>query len=279
MLSLTRLDLALSQVRPLWYLAAYLVAIPIFGLCYAFLAPHGFYAPAVKDTSDPSLAAAGIESMLEAALRRSFDHHVDDEFTIGTRKLDLGMLRDSLQVDAISSIDGTALSFRVHFSAHGIADFEGERHLDWSIMAAVPERSSSAILSPNSVDFYRFPEVDFSKYASPFKEQNEKLFEFAFSPKNYGFGIVAPALTLNYQQDLQLRKYLQSARSEPVPLSGDVRHMVYLSAVVLTTLSSGDFVPMTFRARIIVVSEAIAGIVLAVLFLNSLAYQAWIRRT
>jgi len=275
---LARLDAILSEVRPLWFLLLYLIAIPTFGLLYTFAAPHGFYAPHVPDEPEAISDKANLAAMLETALRRSFDHRAEQEFVVGTQKLDLNSLRDSLRVDNIASTDGATLSFRVRLAADDIVDFEGERHLGWSIVATIPEHPTSAILGPNSVDVYRFPEVDFSKYASPFKEQNKKLFELAFSQRNYGFGIVAPAVTLDYQEDRQLRQYLQGVRGGSSAFGDSVWRLVYLSAIVITTLGPGDVVPTTWRARIFVVSEAIAGIVLAGLFLNALAYRASIRQ-
>ena len=141
-----------------------------------------------------------------------------------------------------------------------------------------PEQATSAVLGPSSVEVYRFPEVDFSKYVSPFREENEKLFGLVFSQRNYGFGVFAPAMTLSYQEDLQLRNYLQARRHGSSDFNGDVWRMVCLSAVVMTTLGSGDIVPATWRARMLIASEATAAIVLAGLFLNALAYRAAIRR-
>ncbi len=47
--------------------------------------------------------------------------------------------------------------------------------------------------------------------------------------------------------------------------------MFYLSAITITTLGFGDIVPLTNRSRLIVSIEAIWGIILVGLFLNSLA--------
>lgn len=52
---------------------------------------------------------------------------------------------------------------------------------------------------------------------------------------------------------------------------GDYGKMFYLSAVTITTLGFGDIVPISEKARLWISSEAILGIVLIGLFLNSLA--------
>jgi hypothetical protein len=49
--------------------------------------------------------------------------------------------------------------------------------------------------------------------------------------------------------------------------------MLYLSSVTITTLGYGDIVPVTCSARMLIASEAILGVILAGLFLNSLALR------
>src|SRR5262249_12482425 len=153
---LGRLARTLSGVRPLWFLLIYLIAIPTFGVLYTVAAPHDFYVLSARSDRGPAADTVNLESMLEAALRRSFAHRADDEFVVGTQKLSLDALRDSLRVDSAKSSDGITLSFRLRFSAEDIVDFEGERHLGWSILVTVPEQATSAILGPSSVEVYRF---------------------------------------------------------------------------------------------------------------------------
>ena len=50
--------------------------------------------------------------------------------------------------------------------------------------------------------------------------------------------------------------------------------MLYLSVVTITTLGYGDIVPITPLARFFTGIEALGGIVLIGLFLNSLAYES-----
>lgn len=52
---------------------------------------------------------------------------------------------------------------------------------------------------------------------------------------------------------------------------GDYWKMFYFSSVTITTLGFGDIVPITNKARILVSLEAIIGVVIIGLFLNSLA--------
>lgn len=56
--------------------------------------------------------------------------------------------------------------------------------------------------------------------------------------------------------------------SSQVP--GQLARMMYLSAITITTVGFGDILPLSTPARLAVASEAVLGIVLAGLFLNSL---------
>jgi hypothetical protein len=61
---------------------------------------------------------------------------------------------------------------------------------------------------------------------------------------------------------------------DPKDASGLYIRMTYFSAITITTLGYGDIAPITSVARILVAIEAISGVVLIGLFLNSVA-QKW----
>jgi len=271
MLFLAKLNLALSRIAPLWFLLAYLVAIPLYGVLYFVVVPDGFKPLHTRHVTGGTSETKALAHMLEEALQRSFDSDEGVELMIANRNLDLGALRDSLVVDNVHVRDGSNLSFRVHLSAIGVFDFEGERQLGWSFSVTVPELPDSAILRPSSIAFFRLTQVDFSRYPSPIKELNQRLFALIFHEANYGFGISPPALELSYQEDLELRRFFHDPREAIEP---DVWAMIYLSAITITTLGLGDVAPITWPARSLVTLEVISGIVFAALFLNSIAYQA-----
>ena len=274
MRALAKLARIVSRPHPLWFLLAYLAAIPVFGMLYFSLAPNDLRTEFVGGETEVEPSTVSIEAMLEGALRRSFKNQSGEKFMVADRELNLDRLRDSLHVDNASVRDGTMMSFRVRANAIGIFDFEGERQLGWSFVVSIPELSNSAILQPSSVVFYRFPVADFSKYPSPLKEQTEKLFSLAFGLENYGFGMRAPALALTYVEDLQLRRYFDGIRDDRDAVGTSVWHGMYLSAVVITTLGPRDVVPTNLVAKTLVASETILGVVFVALFLNSIAYRA-----
>jgi voltage-gated potassium channel Kch len=65
------------------------------------------------------------------------------------------------------------------------------------------------------------------------------------------------------------REYLKATHGSPQQKPGSWWRWVYLSSVTITTLGYGDVVPLTDWARILVSSEAIAGVVIAGLFLST----------
>ncbi len=59
-------------------------------------------------------------------------------------------------------------------------------------------------------------------------------------------------------------------KGQPAHVSGYYARILYLSAMTITTVGYGDIVPITPRARLYVALEAILGIILIGLFVNSL---------
>ncbi len=265
------LTLALSRVHPLAYLLLYLAAIPAFAFLYVFVTPHEFYAPHARFEPGAHLDTIQLASSLEAALHRSFNTRSGREFIVGNWKFDI----NSLRVDDVKSADGTQLSFRVRLSANGIGELTGAKTLGWAIVATVKDRPTSVRFNgPNDIITYRFPDADFSTYASPFKEENTALFEIIFGQGDIGYGALAPALALDRQEELQFQRYLRGMKGDASSISDHFSRMAYLSSVVITTLGLGDIIPITAQARFLVALEAVSGIVFAGLFLNALAYRA-----
>jgi ion channel len=64
--------------------------------------------------------------------------------------------------------------------------------------------------------------------------------------------------------------YFRAMEGKPSGIEGSLGRMLYLSAVTITTLGYGDIVPTTTKARFLISTEAILGLVVIGLFLNSL---------
>lgn len=75
---------------------------------------------------------------------------------------------------------------------------------------------------------------------------------------------------INISKSLQYKINALTFDLNGVPSTTEFGNMLYLSIVTITTLGYGDFVPITNKARLLVSSEALLGIVVIGLFLNSL---------
>jgi hypothetical protein len=72
---------------------------------------------------------------------------------------------------------------------------------------------------------------------------------------------------------LVINRLSAAGEGDPKDASGLFVRMLYFSAITITTLGFGDITPVSSVARIIVGGEAVLGIVLMGLFLNSVAQK------
>ncbi len=77
-------------------------------------------------------------------------------------------------------------------------------------------------------------------------------------------------LNLTLSQVRQLRALVDAVKGDPAAIRGSYLRMLYMSASTITTVGFGDVVPVSTRARLLVGSEAVAGVVCAGLFVNAL---------
>lgn len=71
-----------------------------------------------------------------------------------------------------------------------------------------------------------------------------------------------------------VKKFLDSSEGYTSELPDNFARMLYFSAVTITTLGYGDIYPITNKARFAVMIEALLGIIIIGLFLNSVAQKA-----
>ena len=71
----------------------------------------------------------------------------------------------------------------------------------------------------------------------------------------------------------ELQQFYAAVQGDPSYASGSWFRMLYLSAITITTLGFGDITPVSESARLLIALEAVLGIVVIGLFLNSLAMR------
>lgn len=126
------------------------------------------------------------------------------------------------------------------------------------------------------------PAATFYKALSFKPETLALLTDDAVQRVDYGFlfpradGSLAymPMLLLSDELNERVQGFWRATRGLPTSVSGGFLRMLYFSAMTITTVGFGDIVPITTTARLLVASEAILGIVVIGLFLNSLV-QSW----
>lgn len=106
------IDEALSDIRPLRFLIAYIVAIPVFGGLYTVLAAHEFYAP--YSQREPSAIAdrASLMDMLTDASKRAAGNATHG-LLVGKWRID----PNSLRVASVDIKDNADLLFTLRFEA------------------------------------------------------------------------------------------------------------------------------------------------------------------
>ncbi len=250
---------------PTIYGMLYFSLIPIFGALFTVAEPQGFYAPYAKLEPAATEDRRQLAGALNAALTRSVSSAIPDEFVVGNWQLTL----TQLNVDNLLSSDGSQLSFRIWLASDGIDADKGSRQFAWAATVSVDKTPTYVRLFPLEVN--RIVSIDYSKYSSPFSSFNEDIVSSIFRPVALGKGIFGRALSLNEEEDQKFERFLSGIAGDASAVSGNFWRMVYLSVVVVTTLGLGDIVPVTPTARFLVGMEAVLGVFLAGLFLNSAA--------
>jgi voltage-gated potassium channel Kch len=80
-----------------------------------------------------------------------------------------------------------------------------------------------------------------------------------------------PILKIDKNLNDKLNELQYISKGFPVSFSDNYWRMFYFSTITVTTLGYGDIVPLTNKARLIVSTEAVLGVVVIGLFLNSLS--------
>jgi hypothetical protein len=83
-----------------------------------------------------------------------------------------------------------------------------------------------------------------------------------------------PTMPMTQNQLYSVQELAYAAQGLVGGLPDEFPRMLYFSAVSATTLGFGDIVPVTTGSRLLVTSEALLGVVIVGLFLNSLARRS-----
>jgi hypothetical protein len=147
--------------------------------------------------------------------------------------------------------------------------------LDDVSISVSQQHNVSMILSVDGYTNARLSVYDNDRTFEDVMEAIRHPYQFA-EPHNLGRQILGIDLQGRLPQEqvvdlnAHIHKYLDASSGFTSDLSDNFQRMIYFSATTITTLGYGDIIPLTTPARNLVTMEAIAGVVLIGLFLNSL---------
>jgi hypothetical protein len=259
----------ISSVHPLIYLIVYLAMIPVFATGY-YLMPPGLYAPYARFEAGAATDALNLGKTFEGAIRRSLALKKDGAVVVSGWKL----RPETLNIQGISSSDGSALTFVLRAFFRG-EDTATERHFFIGLPVSLQADVNIVVgKDPQRPDYFMRPlETTVEKHAADIRAFEEAAFREMLRSYEEP-SLLVPALMLQPNEEVELRRYFEGAKGNAVAISGAWWRTVYFSSIVITTVGFGDIVPITPLARMLVAFEAVLGIALAGLFLNAIAYRA-----
>lgn len=231
----------------------YLAGIPLFAFAY-YAVRTEFYHATVQYEPSMSDDARALEAILEKAIADNYVQQTGrDTYEGGMYTLDVrhGLTVDELEATAID------LRFRVNVELH----WKGSENETFAWFAAsmpgkgyvwVDERTYPRFLT---VTWPGSPVID-----------TAPVFPFDCYQAECGTRLVA-----NAEVNQEIESWWRAMNGFPAGANLAFERMLYLSAVTITTVGYGDIVPLTPWARALVATEAVYGVVVAGMFLASLA--------
>lgn len=247
--------------RPLIWGVLYLGLIPLFAVLYTTQAGSFYQTTA---TSEPAFSAS--EAYVGQAVADAVDAVVDEQAVT-----DFG---ESSPKRHRSSSDGMRITETQVLVSVSIESNTGSDEVSQDVeldlgLPSVPE----GVNMPGRVFFYyKLNEVSGRAQGSRNPDNTLRLLEEASA------GPALPHIYLSTSATDRLDQTIAAAKGLVGGLPQQLIRMIYLSAVTVTTLGYGDITPVTSAARLLVVVEAIAGVILIGLFLNALSRRQGRRR-
>lgn len=266
--------------QPAFWAALYFLVIPSFAFIYYTTLAHQFYASydrrEPEAQGDGAAVAAAIKAALLEAAARNFSE---------SRQTLYATLADRLVVDDVDSGDGKTLSLRIilfnaldaPFAVPASNEFN-MREIDqsYSVVRHRQNPSSDPLSQPYRVHWLISLAGDqpVAKIPVPYPGQPPSalsLLDILTEATVKGANSQISVLDLTTYDTFLMRKYLLGMNGDPSNLSDAYWRYFYFSAMIITTVGFGDIVPLTTAARLVVGFEAILGIAIAGMFINSVA--------
>ncbi|MBI3249088.1 MAG: two pore domain potassium channel family protein [Deltaproteobacteria bacterium] len=264
----------LRTIRPVWFAAAYLLMIPGCGALYSRFADE-FYQSNASAEGEAARVRVEVEGQLLKTVADFFAYPQKEGF--GNTIADLAVVDLRCQDPYITFVSPfvrrlprsyTNLThrpiWRLEFPPLETPD--GGQVRVFVRIERLPEFMLYGLSQHRDLSFgleYAWGPVRAARFVPDYKLPD--------SLGKVAFGNVEGILYISAEIFDRVERYRAVCVGSPSPLGGGLLRFMYLSAVTITTLGYGDIVPVTDRARVLVGCEAVFGVVVAGLFLNSLA--------
>lgn len=255
------LKIILNQ-RPFVYGLIYLSLIPIFAFVYALLPYHFYHSTAKYEYAVLNPKADTILSALERHIKSNYKmtSHIQSDKILDVESISLNSLKyedDKFYVKCcyseIFKLHETDTIFVMQFACN---DLTFNRKSFLKLFDTLSKEQKNYIMIYNQSQNYKNDKMQFAdKFEEIFKIDN----------------LYIPALIIDNSLDEKLNEFASTIYGFPNSFGDNYWRMFYFSSVTLTTLGFGDIVPVSNVARILISIEAILGVVIIGLFLNSLS--------
>jgi hypothetical protein len=263
-----RLSSLLATIPSIFYGCFYILLIPLFATIY-FLYDGDFYHTTIQyervlDTESDKLLSELHQAFIESfrSVHES-DHAVIDGWVMNVGSVSfysLGITKDTVSFGMVGRF---------------FSDERFPREVLVSRRLTIPLRTSISRVDPGTGEMRdcRWIAIEDDSIGVLAGRKPLPLRQLFVSPLTNGIGPLTRVLCNRRDVSTQLLGLANAKSGFPGELRGSFSRMLYLSAVTITTLGYGDILPRTNRARLLVALEAVLGIIVIGLFLNSLARE------
>jgi Ion channel len=257
----------LSKTHPLTYLTIYLVLIVLYPLIYLQL-DRGFYAPYVHFELSAEEDAYRAGQLVQSVWRQTLMERLKQS-PVSINGLTVLPTDVSVQQFKISE-DGT-----MHFNA----SIHWHRPGDGLVPTYFPVLLHADVVGLESASGYadQYSRAIYLGDTVTLDAAEAQLatatFKEIFKPVALIFGDY-PRIAMRKADNASLEQFVEGYKGNPRLVSDSYFRMLYFSAIVMTTVGFGDIVPLTPMARLATGLQAVFGVALFGLFLNSIAYRA-----
>lgn len=263
---------------PSWIFAiAYILVIFIFAVLYTFL-PNDFYHSTAQYENSLNSDA---EDILEAIQKHIFENQkkVDSNGNISINDK-VFIDRDNFLVHSLKFEDSqnNEVSFKIRLiiydnNKYGLSQIGGSYEFKFTL-----ENKIGTFDEKNKEMIYYFtltPEdmKNLETFNGTLDYKQQDIYKTLF-PEKYINGSSAPNMLIMTMSQKLLNRIIglkNASKGFPSSVSNSFGRMFYLSAITITTVGYGDIVPITNIARTLISIEAIFGVVIIGMFLNSLS--------